>query len=98
MPAATSHQGGRMRGVRRMAALLAVSATIADAASHTWTGGGGNASWSTTSNWNAAAPTVGEANVDLTFPSVANKTAMNDLVGLAVRSISVTSGSYFLTG
>src|SRR5438045_1580417 len=44
-------------------------------ASHTWTGGGGNANWMTGQNWTGGAPSVDD---DLVFPSGVTATATNN--------------------
>lgn len=54
---------------------------------HTWTGGGSNQNWSTAQNWAEGAPTVGEPNVILDFPSSAPNTTNDDLTGLSVDSV-----------
>ena len=59
---------------------------------HTWTGAtSGN--WSVNTNWNeGTAPAPGESNVVLVFPQgAANQTNTNDIVGLVVDSISITT-------
>ncbi|OGD21135.1 MAG: hypothetical protein A2W03_03940 [Candidatus Aminicenantes bacterium RBG_16_63_16] len=73
------------------------------AATHTWTGAT-SANWSVAANWSeGAAPAPGESNVVLVFPqSAARLTNNNDIVGLTVQTITVTTAAaspvYWMTG
>ena len=73
------------------------------ASTHTWTGAT-NANWSVATNWNeGTAPSPGESNVVLVFPLGATRLAnTNDIVGLSVDSITVTTAAaapiYTMTG
>ncbi len=66
----------------------------------TWTGGGGNALWSTISNWTVdsggqRAPSTGDS---LVFPSVTNEVSTNNLNGLQLASIDIQDAGYDLKG
>ena len=76
------------------AGLLAGLPTDLPAATHTWTGAtSGN--WSVATNWSeGTAPAPGESNVVLVFPlGAARQTNTNDIAGLTVDSITVSSAS-----
>jgi autotransporter-associated beta strand protein len=85
------------------AALAAGLPQVLTAGTHTWTGAT-NGLWSVASNWSeGTAPAAGESNVVLVFPqSAANLANTNDISGLTVDSISVTTGAssplYVMTG
>lgn len=66
-------------------------------AAHTWTGAGGNANWSTASNWTGGAPAAAESNLTLDFPNVSNTTANNDISGLTIQAITIEA-NYDLFG
>jgi len=73
-----------------MSSLLLTSAS-APAAIFTWTGGGANSTWSTTSNWSGgSAPTTGN---DLLFNNGTRLTNVNNISGLTIPSISFVSGA-----
>ncbi|HEV8268743.1 MAG TPA: autotransporter-associated beta strand repeat-containing protein, partial [Thermoanaerobaculia bacterium] len=80
--------------------LLTLTAFSVAAASHTWSGAGGNANWSTPANWSSGgAPTMGETNVALTFPaSPASYVSNNDVTGLSVSGITVSDNGYGISG
>src|SRR5208283_3925783 len=68
----------------------------------TWTGGGGNALWSTISNWTVSsggqrAPSTGDS---LVFPadSGTNGPLLNNLNGLQLASIDIQDAGYDLNG
>ena len=66
----------------------------------TWTGTGGNALWSTVSNWTVdsggpRAPSTGDS---LVFPSVTNEVSTNNLNGLQLASIDIQDAGYDLNG
>jgi len=73
------------------------------AATHTWTGAAG-ANWSAAGNWSeGTAPGPGESNVVLVFPQgAANQVNTNDIVGLTVQTVTVTTAAsstiYSMTG
>jgi hypothetical protein len=59
----------------------------------TWTGAGGNALWSNAANWDSGtAPANGD---DLVF---AGQSTTNDLTGLSLSSVTITSGSPSFSG
>lgn len=62
-----------------MTALASATAPLSQAAQLTWSGGGGDANWSTTANWAGTAPTGTDA---LIFAGITNLTTNNDIVGL----------------
>ena len=101
-----------MRGItrsRRLSRVAAVGALLgsalaigaltdtAQAATRTWTGGGGDANWSNAGNWSGGAPVAGD---DLVFPSgVTNKFNSNDFAqGTIFGSITVQDGGYTMGG
>ncbi len=73
------------------------------AATHTWTGAT-NANWSVAANWSeGTAPSPGESNLVLIFPpGAAHLANANDIVGLSVDTIAVTTAAassiYSMTG
>lgn len=79
-------------------ALLALSPTArAGAATHTWNGAAGSL-WSLASSWTGGAPSAGEPNVVLVFPTgAANRNMTNDIPGLTIQSISLAD-SYQTSG
>jgi fibronectin-binding autotransporter adhesin len=72
----------------------------AHAATHTWTGTGANAFWSTASNWTGGAPAPGEAEpVILDFPpGAARLKNTNNLAGLTIHGLTITGSGYTLQG
>ncbi len=90
------------RGVRIAGTLLLVLAAPGSllAATKTWTGAGGDANWSTASNWSpSGAPAAGD---DLVFPNGAARLAnTNDLAaGTSFNTLSLSGpvGGYILSG
>jgi len=79
--------------------VLAAPAPAA-AATCTWTGAGGDARWSTSSNWTGC-PTPGNGDT-LDFPAGAAPLSVNDIAGLSIGLIRVTGvaaiSSYVITG
>ena len=68
-------------------------------AAHTWSGAGSNGLWSNAQNWSAGgAPVVGESAVTLSFPSVTNKIAQDNIPGLTINSITFTANGYTISG
>ena len=68
-------------------------------ASHLWSGAGGNQLWNNAANWSSGgAPTATESAVSLTFPSVTNKTAQDNIAGLTVNLVTFTASGYTITG
>ncbi len=73
------------------------------AATHTWTGAT-SANWSVAGNWSeGTAPSPGESNVVLVFPQGASHLVnTNDIVGLSVETITITTTAasliYEMTG
>lgn len=84
-----------MRSLRALLVVLFVAPALS-AATVTWTGTT-NGNWSNASNWGGTLPAAGD---DLVFPtSGANQTNTNDLPGTSsFNSISITGGTYFLSG
>ena len=80
--------------------LLVVFAAVADAATHTWTGNGPNALWSTSSNWeNNSPPFANESPVGLIFPATANRRiSTNNVSGLQVSALLMDGATYTLRG
>ncbi len=79
-----------------MALLFLMSATFAEGATRTWTGGtGGN--WTTPANWGGVAPTAGD---DLVFPSGTPFTLTNNdfPADTLFDSISIQADQYNLSG
>lgn len=83
--------------IARLVSLLCVVLLIprtASAATRTWTGAGGNSLWSNAANWEGGvAPKNGD---DLVFGGQSSTT--NDLDGLLLSSVTVTSGSPTFNG
>ncbi|HEV8269083.1 MAG TPA: autotransporter-associated beta strand repeat-containing protein [Thermoanaerobaculia bacterium] len=79
---------------------VASVATRASAASHTWSGAGANANWSTAANWSAGgAPAMAETNVVLVFPASPQAyLASNDVSGLQVTSVTISDNGYVISG
>ena len=101
-----SRHACKKKSIRLVFAILASLAGLAlslPADTHTWTGAT-SANWSVNTNWNeGAAPAPGESNVVLVFPQgAANQTNTNDIVGLVVDSISITTAAsspiYWISG
>lgn len=79
---------------RAALAILALAGLSVSAATHTWTGAGGNL-WSAAGNWSGGAPTAGEAaSVVLVFPPAGSKFTTNDITNLTVDQIQVTGDNY----
>ena len=104
----------RLRGVVTASALtvgllaLSSGAAFAGPSSFTWSGAGGDNSWSDGANWSGTAPQP-KSSVDLAFPvlpcgSGCDSTSTNDLTGVKVPSLSVAlgietgSGDYNISG
>ncbi len=85
-----------VRLVFTVLASVTVLALSLPADTHTWTGAT-SANWSVSTNWNeGTAPAPGESNVILVFPQgAANQTNTNDIVGLVVDSISITTAASY---
>src|SRR5262249_24037094 len=83
-----SKQGGRWRvwpRLLRQPLLEKLEDRLAPA-SHTWTGNGGNALWSTPGNWSGGAPMNGETGpIILIFDNTGtNRTTTDDIANLRV--------------
>lgn len=82
-------------------ALCLVTGTFSSwGATKTWTGaaGGSDFNWGTTANWSEGSiPGTGD---DIIFPVVSDsvKTPVNNIVGLALHSVTFTSSGYIITG
>jgi hypothetical protein len=78
---------------------ILLSATAAQAATSTWTGGGGDDNWATAANWGGIAPSPGD---DLVFPGGTPRLSPNNNFGASTsfNTISFTgsSGGYTLLG
>lgn len=107
---------GQLRGRHRnralatafMTALASATTPLSQAAQLTWSGGGGDDSWSTGANWAGTAPTGTDA---IIFTGNANLSTYNDLVGLTpangttpasaiafTNASNVTGGAFTLDG
>jgi fibronectin-binding autotransporter adhesin len=95
-----------LASVHRMSLLfaccLALVSVHALGATCTWTGGGADANWQTTGNWDAAcnSSTIPNADDDLIFPAAASKLPNNNnfAAGTAFHSIRFTGGGYTISG
>ena len=69
------------------------------AGSHTWSGAV-NGNWNTAGNWSAGGvPTIGEANLTMTFPGSATRTVMTNNIGaLTVTSMNFSGSNYIVRG
>src|ERR1700736_5815716 len=95
-------------GITRFLCALIVLATVplAGATSWTWTGNGGNVSWSTLNNWDLLSAPVSAATTDITFAGTNNLgTALVPLnqdiaTPFLLNSLTFSSGagSFFLGG
>lgn len=85
-----------IRAMSIVAVALAGLSLSLPAETHTWTGAT-SANWSADTNWSeGTAPAPGESNVVLVFPlGAANLVNTNDIVGLAIDSISVTTAAAY---
>lgn len=63
---------------------------------HVWTGAVDD-KFSNAGNWFGGSP-AGDAAADLSFPSDVRLTAINDLTGLAARSITFSGSGFSITG
>ena len=73
-------------------------ASSAEAATHTWSGGGRDGLWSNPDNWSTAPPNERERGVVLVFPFQlrAGSRAINDLPGLEVVRLTLAGSNYEL--
>src|SRR5207244_5882213 len=80
-----------------LAALCLLFPALAEAATRTWTGGGGDNNWGTAGNWGGTAPVAGD---DLVFPSGASQLSNNNNIAAATsfNSITISDSGYTLAG
>lgn len=96
--------GRRLQGRARMvipAAVVLVGslahAPAADAATHTWTGGGDGVHWSDGANWNGGVPATGEPGGTIVV-FTGFQTSTDDIVGLVVDQVHFTASSNQING
>jgi hypothetical protein len=93
-----SPKGDKVTSTNLLRLLAATAATFSIGAAHpqfnNWTGASGS-NWSTAANWTAGVPVAGAS---LEFPAAANKTGVNDLVGLSLFRIDFTASGHVLSG
>ena len=91
----------RRAGVPQARRRLAVE-TLEDRvtpATFIWNGLGGNNNWSTAANWQGGVAPSTLASPDLVFNSVTPRmNTNNDILGLAVKSITISASNYTLNG
>ena len=101
-PLATRHSAGRCRRPLlsmplAMLVVLGLLATPASAAgTYSWTGGGGNTSWSTTGNWASGTAPTGSTNT-LVFSGSLGTTNTNTVSSLSLSNLTFASGASAFT-
>src|SRR5262245_21380464 len=81
-----------------LAAALLLLPHAALASTHTWTGAA-TSLWSDGANWVGGAPSPGEPNVALVFPTgVVQATCINDIINLTVETLDFGAEYYTLAG
>jgi hypothetical protein len=82
---------------RALLLVLSLAASSASAATHVWFGTASDR-FSDAANWSGGSP-IGDAQADLLFAATtASRSPRNDVEGLTVRSISISTGGYAITG
>src|SRR5262245_23771359 len=77
--------------LRRLSLLCLGLCGCAQAATHTWSGAGGNALWSNALNWSSGgAPAAGESGVVLIFPANATGFSPSPNFNLTVDRIEIS--------
>ena len=89
-----------MKLLQLIAPFIIAICPMAHAASHTWSGAGGDRKWSNPANWLlGGAPGSAETDATLLFPANAStKQPIDDVVGLIISQLQITGGGYIFSG
>jgi len=89
-----------MKLLQLIAPFIIAICPMAHAASHTWSGAGGDRKWSNPENWLlGGAPGSTETDATLLFPANAStKQPIDDVVGLIISQLQITGGGYIFSG